>query len=77
MLPFKLTMFFAARPIVRFYGRFTQRQIGGLGFGLCSALVWLTFVVRNNWSTLPVILGLVLFGIESGVRPELVANRVA
>jgi len=75
MLPFKLTMFFAAMLIVRFYGRFTQRQIGGLGFGLCSAaLVWLAFVVRNDWSTLPVILGLVLFGIAQGALVTLLFN---
>ncbi|ASY58184.1 hypothetical protein [Sinorhizobium sp. CCBAU 05631] len=64
MLPFNLTVFFAAMLIVRFYGRVTPRQIGRLGFGLCAvALIWLAFVVRNDWSSIPVLFGLVLFGI--------------
>ncbi|MFL9828887.1 MFS transporter, partial [Rhodoplanes sp. SY1] len=64
MMPFNLTVFFSAMLIVKFYKRLTPRQIGRGGFALCTvALVWLAFVVRNDWSAGPVLVGLVLFGI--------------
>ena len=75
MLPFNLTVFFAAMLIVRFYGRFTPRQIGRGGFILCTvALLWLAFVVRNDWSAIPVLFGLVIFGIGQGSLVTLVFN---
>src|SRR5690606_31405333 len=50
MLPFNLTVFFAAVLVVKCYDRFTPRQIGRFGFALCTAaLLWLAFVVRNDW----------------------------
>ena len=36
MMPFNLTVFFTAMLIVRFYDRFTPRQIGRYGFMLCT-----------------------------------------
>ena len=75
MMPFNLTVFFAAMLIVRFYDRLTPRQIGRYGFILCTvALVWLAFVVRNDWSEIPVLIGLVLFGIGQGSLVTLVFN---
>lgn len=63
MMPFNLTVFFAAMLIVNVYDKLTPRQIGRYGFALCTiALVWLAFVVRNDWSEVPVLFGLVLFG---------------
>jgi MFS family permease len=42
---------------------------------LCAAaLVWLAFVVRNDWSAVPVLIGLVLFGIGQGSLVTLVFN---
>jgi predicted MFS family arabinose efflux permease len=75
MMPFNLTVFFAAMLIVRFYGRFSPRQIGRGGFILCTlALLWLAFVVRNDWSEVPVLFGLVLFGLGQGALVTLVFN---
>jgi predicted MFS family arabinose efflux permease len=75
MMPFNLTVFFAAMLIVRFYDRLTPRQIGRYGFILCTiALVWLAFVVRNDWSEVPVLFGLVLFGIGQGSLVTLLFN---
>ena len=75
MMPFNLTVFFAAMLIVRFYDRLTPRQIGRYGFVLCTvALVWLAFVVRNDWSEIPVLIGLVLFGIGQGALVTLLFN---
>jgi predicted MFS family arabinose efflux permease len=75
MMPFNLTVFFSAMLIVRFYDRLTPRQIGRYGFLLCTvALVWLAFVVRNDWSAVPVLVGLVLFGIGQGSLVTLLFN---
>lgn len=75
MLPFNLTVFFSAMVIVRFYEKFTPRQIGRFGFVLCTvALLWLAFVVRNDWSSIPVLFGLVLFGIGQGSLVTLLFN---
>src|SRR5262249_36829469 len=64
MMPFNLTVFFTAMLIVKFYDRVTPRQIGRYGFILCTVgLLWLAFVVRNDWSAGPVLIGLVVFGI--------------
>jgi predicted MFS family arabinose efflux permease len=75
MMPFNLTVFFAAMLIVNFYDRLTPRQIGRCGLALCAiALVWLAFVVRNDWSEIPVLFGLVLFGIGQGSLVTLLFN---
>jgi predicted MFS family arabinose efflux permease len=75
MLPFNLTVFFTAMLVVRLYDKLTPRQIGRYGFILCTfALVWLAFVVRNDWSEIPVLLGLILFGIGQGALVTLLFN---
>ncbi|MBN9177409.1 MAG: MFS transporter [Microbacterium sp.] len=75
MLPFNLTVFFAAMLVVRFYPRFAPRTIGVFGFCLTTvALIWLSFVVTNNWETLPTILGLFVFGVGQGALVTLVFN---
>src|SRR6185312_5170230 len=75
MMPFNLTVLFTAMLIVRFYTRLTPRQIGQYGFVLCTvALLWLAFVVRNDWSAGPVPIGLVLFGIGQGSLVTLLFN---
>ena len=75
MLPFNLTVFFAAMLIVQFYGRLTPRKIGRYGFMLCTvALLWLAFVVHNDWSAVPVLIGLVIFGIGQGSLVTLLFN---
>src|SRR5262249_14859136 len=75
MMPFNLSVFFAAMLIVRLYGKLTPRQIGRYGFALCTlALLWLAFVVHNDWSSLPVLIGLVVFGIGQGSLVTLLFN---
>jgi len=75
MMPFNLTVFFTAMLIVRLYEKLTPRQIGRYGFILCTiGLVWLAFVVRNDWSEVPVLFGLVLFGIGQGSLVTLLFN---
>jgi len=75
MMPFNLTVFVAALLVVRFYRRWSPRQIAIVGFTLSTvALVWLSVVVTNNWETLPTILGLVVFGAGQGALVTLVFN---
>lgn len=75
MMPFNLTVFFTAMLVVRFYTRLTPRQIGIYGFILCVVgLLWLAFVVRNDWSAVPVLFGLVAFGIGQGALVTLLFN---
>ncbi len=75
MLPFNLTVFITATLIVRFYKRFSPRAIGTVSFVLTTvALVWLAYVVSNNWETVPTIIGLIVFGLGQGALVTLVFN---
>ncbi|KRA23676.1 MFS transporter [Microbacterium sp. Root61] len=75
MMPFNLTVFVTAMLVVRFYKRFSPRQIGVFAFILTTlALAWLSLVVTNNWETLPTIAGLIVFGIGQGALVTLVFN---
>ncbi len=75
MLPFNLTVFFAAMLIVRLYNRLTPHTIGRLGFFVCTvALLWLAWVVHNDWSAVPVLIGSVVFGIGQGSLVTLLFN---
>jgi MFS family permease len=75
MMPFNLTVFIAAMLIVQLYDRLTPQQIGRYGFILCTVgLLWLAFVVHNDWSAVPVLFGLVIFGIGQGSLVTLVFN---
>ena len=75
MMPFNLTVFFTAMLIVRLYDRLTPRQIGRYGFIFCTiGLLWLAFVVRNDWTEVPVLFGLFLFGVGQGALVTLLFN---
>jgi len=75
MMPFNLGVFFTAILIIRLYNRFTPRRIARYAFTLvAAAALWLAFVVHNDWSTFPVLLGLVAFGIGQGALMTLLLN---
>ncbi|ROP65417.1 MFS transporter [Curtobacterium sp. PhB115] len=75
MLPFNLTVFVSALVVVRFYARFSVRAIACSGFVLSTvALLWLAFVVTNDWETLPTILGLIVFGAGQGALVTVLFN---
>jgi MFS family permease len=75
MMPFNLSVFFTAFLIVRLYNRFTPRQIARSAFTLvAAAALWLAFVVHNDWSTFPVQLGLVGFGVGQGALMTMLFN---
>jgi predicted MFS family arabinose efflux permease len=75
MMPFNLSVFFAAMLIIRLYDSMPPRQIGRLAFAISAgALLWLALVVHNDWSTFPVLLGLVVFGIAQGALVTMLFN---
>ncbi|MCU0984097.1 MAG: MFS transporter [Acetobacteraceae bacterium] len=75
MMPFNLTVFFTAMLVVKLYTRLTPRQIGRYGFALCTvALLYLSWVVRNDWTAPLVMVGLIMFGIGQGALVTLVFN---
>jgi MFS family permease len=75
MMPFMLTVFFTAILIVRLYNKFTPRQIATCAFLLVAAgTAWLALVVRNDWTTFPVILGLFTVGLGQGALVTLLFN---
>lgn len=75
MMPFMLTVFVTAILIVHLYTRFTPRQIATAAFVLVAAgTAWLAFVVFNDWSTVPVIAGLITVGLGQGALVTLLFN---
>ncbi|HBS29989.1 MAG TPA: MFS transporter [Phycisphaerales bacterium] len=75
MMPFMLTVFFTAILIVRLYARFPPRTIARAAFILVAVgAAWLAFVVRNEWSTAPVIIGLITVGLGQGALVTLLFN---
>lgn len=75
MMPFNLSVFFTAFLVVKLYDRFSPKQIARFGFVLAAAgAYWLTFVVTNNWSSFPVLIGLVTFGVGQGALVTLLFN---
>lgn len=75
MMPFLVTVFFTAILVVRLYGRFTPRQLARIGFVLVfGGSMWLAFVVTNDWSTLPVMVGLIVVGLGQGILVTLLFN---
>jgi MFS family permease len=68
-------VFFTAMLVVKVYKTLTPRRIGQIGFAICTlSLLWLALVVRNDWSAVPVMFGLIAFGIGQGALVTLVFN---
>ncbi|RPJ33348.1 MAG: MFS transporter [Verrucomicrobiaceae bacterium] len=75
MMPFMLTVFFTAILIVKLYGKYAPRTIARWAFTLVAAgALWLAFVVSNDWSVFPVIIGLITVGVGQGALVTLLFN---
>ncbi len=74
-LPFMVAFFAAAVLIVRQYSRFTPRQIASGAILLVAAgAFWLAWVVRNDWNTVPMVVGLGVTGLGQGALATLLLN---
>jgi len=75
MMPYNLTMFFAAMLVVRYYERFAPRAIARASFLIVGVgLTWLAFVIWNDWDAWPVKAGLVAMGAGQGALITLLFN---
>jgi MFS family permease len=75
MMPFNLSVFFTAILVVKLYDKLTPQKIARYGFTLAAVgAFWLTFVVTNNWSSGPVLIGLVVFGVGQGALVTILFN---
>jgi MFS family permease len=67
MMPFSLSMLASAVLVVRLFERHPPRRLARAAFVVtASGLAFLAVVVRNDWSTPPVVLGLVVTGLGIG-----------
>jgi predicted MFS family arabinose efflux permease len=75
MIPYQLAVFTAAMVVVRFYDRFSPRQIARGAFALVAAgMAWLSFAMFNEWSNPLVVAGLIMVGIGQGALVTLLFN---
>ena len=75
MMPYNLTIFFAAMLVVRLYETLPPRRIAQFAFCIVAlGMLWLAFVIRNDWSSIPVIIGLITVGIGQGALVTLLFN---
>jgi MFS family permease len=75
IVPYAITVAAAAILSVRLYNRLTPRNLGLISFVLISVgLVILAFTIGEDWSTLGVILGLILVGLGEGTMLTLLFN---
>ncbi len=75
MIPYSLAIFASATFVVRLYGRLAPRRIGQVGFLVTAVgLVFLAYVIQNDWGTPLVILGLVIVGLGEGALLTLFFN---
>src|SRR5579883_1062751 len=75
ILPYAVAIAAAGVLSVRLYDRFAPRILGIASFVLIAiGLVAVAFTVGNDWSTVPVILGLLLVGVGEGTLLTLLFN---
>lgn len=75
VIPFSLASFAAAVLVVRMHGKLSPREIARSAFMLMTgALILLAAVIRNDWSTLPVMIGMISAGIGEGALVTLLFN---
>jgi len=74
-MPYNVTILFAATLIVKLYDRVPPHRIARYAFAVVAAgLFWLALVIRNDWSTLQVMVGLIMVGLGQGALVTLLFN---
>lgn len=75
MIPYQLAVLVAAILVVRLYGRLTPRQIARSAFAVVTVgTLLLAVVMRNDWSDVAVVVGLMLVGLGQGALATLLFN---
>ena len=75
MIPYQLAVLAAAILVVRLYGRLTPRQIARSAFAVVTVgTLLLAVIMRNDWSDVSVVLGLMLVGLGQGALATLLFN---
>jgi MFS family permease len=75
IVPYAITVAAAAILSVRLYDRLTPRRLGLISFVLIGAgMGLLAFTIGSDWSTLTVIIGLILVGLGEGTTLTLLFN---
>ena len=75
MIPYQLAVLAAAMLVVRLYGRLTPRQIARGAFAIVTiGTLLLAVIVRNDWSNVAVVCGLLLVGLGQGALATLLFN---
>ncbi len=76
MIPYQLAVLVAAILVVRLYGRLTPRQIARSAFAVVTfGTLMLAVIVRNDWSNVYVVLGLMLVGSRAGCARHAAVQR--
>lgn len=75
VVPYSLAIFVGTTFVVRLFDRLSPKKIGSYGFIIVAiGLVLLAVTVRNDWSTVLVILSLIIVGVAEGGLLTLVFN---
>ena len=77
IVPYTLSIFVANTLVARLYDRFAPAAIARAGFVVVfAALTLLAFSIRNDWSQIAVVVGLVTLGLAQGCIVALVFNTL-
>jgi MFS family permease len=78
IIPYSLSIFTASVLVSRSYDRLTSRHFARFGFVLVAAgLTLLAVVIRNEWDTFMVVVGLIVIGLGQGALVTVVFNVLA
>lgn len=77
VIPYTLSIFVASSVVAGLYRRMPPAAIARIGFVVVAAgLTLLAFVIRNDWSQLLVVIGLITLGLGQGAIVALVFNTL-
>jgi hypothetical protein len=78
IIPCSLSIFAAAVLVLRLFDRLSSRHIAQIAFALVAGgLALLAVIVRNEWETVAVVLGLIVVGLGTGALVTLLFNVLA
>lgn len=78
IIPYSLSIFAAAVLVLRLFDRLSSRHIAQFAFAVVAGgLAFLAVIVRNEWETVTVVLGLIVVGLGTGALVTLLFNVLA